>query len=51
MVDTAMLLDRAQQSDGNGVYAPQQGGNNRASSQSQASPEPAMPENEEELPF
>jgi single-strand DNA-binding protein len=51
MVDTAMLLDRAQQSDGNGVYAPQQGGNNRSSSQSQASSEPAMPENEEELPF
>lgn len=52
MVDTAMLLDRAQQSDGGGggVYAPQQN-NMRQNSRPAPEPEPAMPENEEELPF
>lgn len=51
MVDTAMLLDRAQQADGGGgVYAPQQN-NARQNSRPTSAPEPAMPENEEELPF
>lgn len=50
-VDTAMLLDRAQQQpDGGGVYAPQQN-NNRPAAQQQSAPEPQMPDNEEELPF
>lgn len=49
-VDTAMLLDRAQQQDGGGVYAPQQN-NNRPAAKPQAEPEPQMPDNEEELPF
>ncbi|MCF7832646.1 MAG: single-stranded DNA-binding protein [Candidatus Marinimicrobia bacterium] len=50
MVDTAMLLDRAQQADAGGVYAPQ--ANNRASQAPSSTPEePMMPENEEELPF
>ena len=51
MVDTAMLLDRAQQSSGGGgggVYAPAQ--NNKPAPVA-ASVEPSMPENEEELPF
>lgn len=49
MVDTAMLLDRGQQSEGGGgVYAPAQ--NNRPAAGAKQS-EPSMPENEEELPF
>ena len=51
MVDTAMLLDRAQTADTGGVYAPPQGNNRPAPAQTAAKPEPAMPENEEELPF
>lgn len=48
MVDTAMLLDRGQQSDNaGGVYAPAQ--NSRPSATPQT--EEIMPENEEELPF
>jgi single-strand DNA-binding protein len=52
MVDTAMLLDRAPQSDGGGgVYAPAQNNNRPAASSSAQVEEPMMPENEEELPF
>ncbi|MEA2076595.1 MAG: single-stranded DNA-binding protein [Candidatus Marinimicrobia bacterium] len=50
MVDTAMLLDRAQQPDAGGVYAPKQE-NNRPAPVKASEPEPTMPENEEELPF
>ena len=52
MVDTAMLLDRAPQSDGGGgVYTPAQNNNRPAVTPSAKAEEPAMPENEEELPF
>ena len=55
MVDTAMLLDRAQQSDGGGgggVYAPAQNNKPAPVAAPVAKPvEPSMPENEEELPF
>ncbi|MCF7833578.1 MAG: single-stranded DNA-binding protein [Candidatus Marinimicrobia bacterium] len=51
MVDTAMLLDRAPQSDSGGVYAPPQGNNQSKPAQSNSEPEPSMPDNEEELPF
>jgi hypothetical protein len=53
MADTAMLLDRGQQSEGGGgggTYAPAQ--NNRPAGPPVAKQaEPTMPENEEELPF
>lgn len=55
MVDTAMLLDRAQQSGGGGgggVYAPAQNNKPAPVAAPVAAPvEPSMPENEEELPF
>ncbi len=54
MVDTAMLLDRAQHSDegsGSGVYAPAQNNKRPVQNSSAESMEPNMPENEEELPF
>ena len=52
MCDTAMLLDRGQQSEGGGgggVYAPAQ--NNRPATAAPAAVETQMPENDEELPF
>ena len=53
MVDIAMLLDRAQHSDGGGggVYAPAQNNNKPAPAPAPTPAEPSMPENEEELPF
>ncbi len=51
MVDTAMLLDRASQSD-SGVYAPP--AKQEAKPRPDTAPkkdEPALPDNEEELPF